>query len=95
MLSDSCHKAICDLLNTITEYDYSDQYRDKLIQIIILFDDIRASLDYCEDDPQRHLREASAMREKVNTFANLLYDNSVRKRDNDDVCHWEGIDDLN
>ena len=67
MLSDSCFQCIDDLLEAIVLYDYSDDYKARLVNIIRKLNEIRDDLDrngegdLLKDDKEQSSRIARKM----------------------------------
>ena len=45
MFSDSCFQCMIDLLEAIKDYDYSDEFQDKLIPILMMLNEIKDELN--------------------------------------------------
>lgn len=68
MLSDTCFECIDNLLDAIRDYDYTDEFKEKLTGIIMELNEIRDELDGCDDkrkfyknDKKKSLRVAQRM----------------------------------
>lgn len=84
MLSDSCHQIIFDILTAVSDYDYSDEHKDKLIKTIMRLNEIRDSLDKCLDGNQLTKRESKRIAIK-------MYENAQRKRMMSSVDFFDGV----
>ncbi len=86
MLSDTCFDTIYKLLEAITDYDYSDEYIQKLTKIIMLLNEIRDDLDHdgkgnlLKNDKKESLRIALKMIE-----------NAQKRREMSSVDFYEGV----
>lgn len=88
MFSDSCFEVNYNLLKAITDYDYSDLYKDKLIKIIMALTEIKDSLDWELEDPSTHLANNKQRSLEV---AKKMYENAQAKRNDDTVDFFDDI----
>lgn len=86
MLSDSCFQLIDDLLSAIVDYDYSDDFRDKLILIISKLNEVRDDLDKCGEG---HLLKND--KEQSLRIAGKMFDNAQKRREMSSVDFYEFV----
>ena len=75
MLSDTCFQIIDELLEAITSYNYTDDFKTEIIYVITILNEIRDRLDNIEgdlliNDKNRSIRTAVT-----------LFERAVRRRD--------------
>ena len=91
MLSDSCFQMIDDLLQAVTDYDYSDDYFFQLIEVIKHLNEIRDDLDMCGEGTDLLKNNEG---EGIIIAAKMLA-NAKKRRTNSSLDVWEGIYDSN
>ncbi len=86
MLSDTCFQCIDDLLEAISNYDYSDAYKAKLITIIMDLNEIRDDLDKCSEGSLLKDNKRESKR-----IARIMFKNAQKKRDMSSVDFYADI----
>ena len=76
MLSDTCFQLIDDILTAVVDYDYSDDYKDKLIRTIMKLNEIRDSLDKCGSEILLKNDKKESKR-----VATKMYENAQKRRE--------------
>ena len=86
MLSDSCFQLVDDLLKTITEYDYSDDFKSELIKIIMEINQIKDEIDRHDgiDLLKNNKKESKRIAKK-------MFRNAQKKRKNDRVGFYDAV----
>lgn len=79
MLSDSLFEIIYNLLESITQYDYSKDYEYKLIRGIMELQEIQYSLD----------QNKELSREESIKKAYELYERAIKKRDDNSIEYFQ------
>lgn len=86
MLSDSCFQCIDDLLNAIRDYDYSDDYKARLIHIIRKINEIRDDID--KSGEGHSLKDDKV---KGKHIASKMYKNAQDKRAMSSVDFYDNV----
>jgi len=93
MLSDSCFQCVDDLLNAIRDYDYSDDYRIKLIHIIMDLNEIKDELDHCRlnNDQSQESKLLKDNKVKSARIAMKMFENAQKKREMSSIDFYDDI----
>jgi hypothetical protein len=86
MLSDSLFQCIDNLLEAVKEYEYSDQYKGKLLVAIRKLNEIRDDLD---KDGEGDLLKKN--KEESKRIVKQMYRNAVKKRDMSAVDYYQDL----
>ena len=85
MLSDTIFQIIDDLLEGIVNYNYSSEYKVKLIHIIMKLNEIRDDLDM---NGEGHILLMTNKAES-RKIATRWFNQAVRKRNNSDIDFYD------
>ncbi len=89
MLSDVCHQLVLELLEAITDWTYSDDYKSKLIKAIMKLNEIQDELDKNGEDGGVRLLKND--RRESKRIASKLFSNAQKKRDMSSVDVYDGV----
>lgn len=88
MLSDVLFESINDILEAVVDYDYTDYFKNELIQIISQMYNISSKLDKLDididHDPLKTKKENLLIVKK-------MYQNAVKKRDMSSINFYDNI----
>lgn len=86
MLSDSCFQLVNDILDAVVDYDYSDDYKNNILRVIMELNEIKDDLDRCGvgnllKDNKKESRQ----------IARKMFKNAQKKRDCNSVDYWDDV----